>query len=110
MKVSEERFLKGVLITLAGHMDSVHSPAALAELEKITETPAALFAFDCNQLTYVSSAGLRVFLQIAKKVKSLHRAKVGLICQNPMVREVFEIAGFEAMFRICNSRAELGLT
>jgi anti-anti-sigma factor len=109
MKVSEKRYTKGTVMFLAGHLDSNSSPGALTELDKITESPAPLFVFDCTELRYISSAGLRVVLQIAKKVKARHKARMAMCGLSPMVHEVFEISGFLTLFAIHKTLADVGL-
>lgn len=94
---------------LAGHLDSNSSPGALTESEKITESPAPLFVFDCTELRYISSAGLRMVLQIAKKVKARHKARMAICGLSPMVHEVFEISGFLTLLGLYKTLAEAGL-
>ena len=60
---------------------------------------------DCEHLSYISSAGLRAILLIAKTLK---RRKMGFaICflAEP-IREIFEISGFDKIIAIYNSRAD----
>lgn len=109
MTVTQRRYAKGAVIVLAGHLDSVTSNAALAACEQFTEAAAPLFVFECSELNYVSSAGLRVFLEIAKRVKTRHRAKVAITGLSPMVQEIFEISGFGTLFAIHPALARLDL-
>ena len=51
---------------------------------------------DLGRLDYISSAGLRVVLIAAKRLKSVGGALV-LCTLNPSVREVFEISGFASI-------------
>lgn len=55
--------------------------------------------FDCETMEYVSSAGLRVFLLIAKRVGE-KRGSVKLCAMSPGVREIFDISGFSQLFTI----------
>jgi stage II sporulation protein AA (anti-sigma F factor antagonist) len=50
-------------------------------------------------LSYISSAGLRVLLVVAKKVQQQH-GKVALFGLSANVREVFTISGFDTIFSI----------
>lgn len=56
-----------------------------------------------EQIEYVSSAGLRVFLMLAKKLQRGGGALV-LCSMPPSVREVFEIAGFSRILNIVEDR------
>jgi len=60
---------------------------------------------DLGRLDYISSAGLRVVLLLAKKLKQLGGALI--LCDiQPNVREVFEISGFLTILKVCASREE----
>ena len=109
MSISEQRFTEGTVISVNGHLESGAAPGAQMLLETITNVAAPIFVFDCEGLKYVSSAGLRVFLYIAKKVKTQHKAKVALAGLDPMVHEIFEISGFSAVFTIYPTVGNLAL-
>ena len=47
---------------------------------------------DCAQLSYVSSAGLRVLLSAQKKMQKVGAMKLINVCE--LVMEVFEMTGF----------------
>ncbi len=59
---------------------------------------------DLGGIEYVSSAGLRVLLLVAKKLR-LGDGELGLCALGPAVRQVFELAGFLSIFPIEASRA-----
>ena len=52
--------------------------------------------FDCQKLSYISSAGLRVLLSLKKKLKS----NIKLINVSPEVYGIFEVTGFLQIFGI----------
>lgn len=60
---------------------------------------------DFSRTEYISSAGLRVLLAAAKKLKRLGGG-IALCSLKPAVREVFEIAGFTGIFPIFATEAE----
>ena len=60
---------------------------------------APRLAVDLSKLEYISSAGLRVLLVVAKKVQQA-KGKVVLFGLAPNVREVFSISGFDQIFSI----------
>ncbi|HEX3730050.1 MAG TPA: STAS domain-containing protein, partial [Opitutaceae bacterium] len=55
--------------------------------------------FDCAQLHYVSSAGLRVFLSAAKKAK-VAGGRAAFAALTPIVQEIFELSGFTGILEI----------
>ena len=54
---------------------------------------------------YISSAGLRVLLLLAKKLRAA-RGDLVLCALGPTVRQVFELAGFLSIFRVEPSRTQ----
>ncbi len=60
---------------------------------------------DFSQTEYVASAGLRVLLSAAK---SLHSSggQIALFSMKPQVFEIFEISGFDQIFKIYTSQQE----
>lgn len=60
---------------------------------------------DFERLVYISSAGLRAVLLVAKTLRS-RDAKFALCSLPGQVREVFEISGFDKIISIYPSREE----
>lgn len=63
------------------------------------------FILDFNRLDYISSAGLKVLLMAAKKTSGIG-GKLALSSLKEHVKEVFDIAGFTAIFPICSTRED----
>ena len=79
--------------SIRGRLDAVSAPLLEGRLVQWFEQPGAKLIFDLAELEYISSAGLRVFLTTAKKMKT-RDGKLGMACLRPSVREVFVISGF----------------
>lgn len=105
MEISTRQQGNAWIVVLAGNLDSATSPKAQQELESIVSGGAHKIAVDFSALDYVSSAGLRVLLGIAKKVGAKGGAlrTFGL---NQTVREVFDISGFSTILPVFPSEAE----
>jgi anti-anti-sigma factor len=104
MEISRERDGEVVIVRLAGRLDS--SAASAAEeglLVALGGVPPRL-AIDLTGLSYISSAGLRVLLVVAKKVQQ-QQGKVALFGLHTNVREVFTISGFDTIFSIAPDSA-----
>ncbi len=78
--------------TLEGRLDTATAAAAEASLLALLVPPGLVL--DMTQVRYVSSAGLRTLLKLAKDAKSKGCA-FSLVALQPAVREVFEISGFD---------------
>ena len=76
-------------ITLDGRLDTNTAP----ELDGVINgnyEEGALITLNCEKLSYISSAGLRVLLSAQKKTKGA--MKLTGVCE--LVMEVFEMTGF----------------
>lgn len=71
--------------------------------KKITEIlhKERTIILDCAGLEYISSAGLRALLLIAKSAERLS-TRVCLTRLTPLVQEVLEISGFDSFFEVSN--------
>lgn len=99
MKLSDERRADVLIVRPEGRIDSNTSP----ELEDwlVSRVGGGLkgLVLDMSAIDYISSAGLRVLLMIAKKL----RANAGLLVLSgliPSVRQIFELAGFFSIFAV----------
>lgn len=95
----------GAVVAIGGSLDTVTAPEAQAVLDQAIFDGASNLVVDCQDLTYVSSAGLRILLVAAKKLQP-NGGQVRMCNLSPMVREVFEISGFTAILPVFPSRAE----
>ena len=66
---------------------------------------AQRLVFDFTSLDYISSAGLRVVLLAGKKLRA-SKGKMVLVGLQDMVREVFEMSGFLALFAVAPTLEE----
>jgi anti-anti-sigma factor len=87
------------IVKVQGRIDSVTASDFESKFQSLIENEIPDMVFDCSQLEYVSSAGLRVFLIIYKKVV-LKGHLVRLCCMQPSIREIFDISGFSNYFPI----------
>jgi len=84
--------IKGV-----GRLDSVTSPKFSDTVLALIDKGEKKIILDFAELNYISSAGLRVLLMIAKRLKSVGD-KVILAALQDTVKEVFEMSGFSSIF------------
>lgn len=103
MTIPSEKFGDVLIASPKGQLNSTNAAAAEAELVQQVTQGERLLALDFSQLDYISSAGLRVVLVLAKRLKQAD-GKLVLFGLQPHVREVFEISGFLAILTVCDSR------
>ncbi len=87
------------VLALSGKLDAGTAPELERQLLAAIDGGGTHFLLNCSDLKYVSSAGLRVLLMAAKRVKPAHGAIV-LSALQPHIREVFDLAGFSSIFPI----------
>jgi len=80
---------KETRITLEGKMDFANAPKLLKELEALKGNDISAIVFECGELEYVSSAGIRVFLFAHQKITQVIKMKN--VCEDVM--EVLEMCG-----------------
>ena len=79
------------------------SSALDAHLMDVARAAQPRIVVDFSEVDYISSAGLRVMLTLAKRVRDAKGALV--ICSlGDAVKQVFELAGFLPLFSIEGSR------
>ncbi|RJX33362.1 MAG: anti-sigma factor antagonist [Desulfarculus sp.] len=93
-----------MVLALQGRLDTMAAPAFDAEVNRLLQASERLFLLDLSGLNYISSAGLRSLLMLAKQVDA-RAGKLVLCGLEEMISEVFQVAGFEAIFNICQDRA-----
>ena len=94
MKFSETN--ETLTLYLEGRIDSSNVAQWEAEAnEAITAHPAPALVLDCSDLLYISSAGLRMILRMAKKEKDLKVVNV-----SREVYDIFDMTGFADMLDV----------
>lgn len=96
MQIDQERQEDKLTLKIRGRLENTTAPELqkVLELEGITE-----LGMDLKELEYLSSAGLRVLLAAAKKMKA-KKGTITVYHANEDVMEVFEITGFKEILDI----------
>ncbi len=84
------------VFAIRGRLDAVTVTQLEERLNQWFEQSGKKLIFDLDGLDYISSAGLRIFLTTAKKIK----ARDGKMCMTRLrdnVKDVFTISGFIAL-------------
>jgi anti-anti-sigma factor len=93
------------VLKIKGRIDTIHSTDLEAEVNRIFDSGEKNLIFNCNEMNYISSSGLRVFLVVQKKAISL-QGKLNLCNMQPAIKEIFVISGFSNLFRIFDTQEE----
>lgn len=102
----ESRLNGGVLATtLKGRLDAVTAPEFDVWFNARMQAGENQLVLDMAGLDYISSAGLRSLLAVAKRVKAVDGAVV-LCGLTGAVAEVFKISGFMSIFTVASTPEE----
>jgi anti-sigma B factor antagonist len=91
------------VLALAGRLDTETAADLELALQDLQAAGANKFLIDLADIGYVSSAGLRVLLALAKQLDG-GRGVLRLCSLNDAVKQVFDVAGFSQMFAIFPDR------
>ena len=94
-----------VTVRLSGRIDAANSAQVKQEILQAAagREDAPLF-LDMEQLTYISSSGLRAIIQIRKTCPEL-----SLINVNPAIYEILEISGFTEIMPVQKAYREVSV-
>ncbi len=112
--MSEDKALRieevdGVTICyLTGHLDASMVSNLNGQIGSVLEGSSKKLVFDLGKLSYISSAGLRIFLFSAKKMKSKN-GKVGLCSPSQNVKRILDLASLANVLQIYDNK-EAALT
>ncbi|MEB2398037.1 MAG: STAS domain-containing protein [Alcaligenaceae bacterium] len=104
MSLSSEKIGEVLVISASGQINSANAAEVETGLLGYVERGERLCALDLSGLDYISSAGLRVILMLAKRLKQ-NSGQLVLCSLQPHVHEVFDISGFLAILTVVDDRA-----
>lgn len=105
MEVNIRKEEKVLVVSVTGRMDAVSAPDFDTQVEERVDKGETNLVLDLSGLDYISSAGLRSMLTLAKKLKTKEGDLV-LFGLQDVVNEVFEVSGFSTIFEIFGSLEE----
>lgn len=98
--------VEGILvISVAGRIDGMNAQEFHANLDKEIGDSDNPVVLDLEKLSYISSAGLRSILLIAKTLQG-RKTRFMLCCLPDPIKEIFEIAGFDKIINVLRSRSD----
>ncbi|MDR2198956.1 MAG: STAS domain-containing protein [Deltaproteobacteria bacterium] len=100
-KVTEKN--KITQLSPEGRLDALEADGFSREAEKVLKSKPEKLLLDLSELEYVSSAGLRAFLNLVKKADAL-KIPLAFHSLSPLVAEIFEVAGFNSILKVFSDR------
>lgn len=99
MQIREDRQHGVAIVAPEGRIDSTTSAALEQHLLGLAQAGDRRIVVDFAGVDYISSAGLRVMLALAKTTRA-NRGALALCAMGDSVREVFGLAGFLPLFTV----------
>lgn len=96
MEINTKEHEKGLIVTVSGRMDAVSAPEFEQTLMGLIDSDPAAMIIDVSDLVYITSAGLRSILTIAKALKA-KGGQLKIAALKDVVKNVYEISGFRAI-------------
>ena len=104
MELSVEKQNDVAIVAAGGRLDAGGAPEFEARCKALLQEGAKRLLLDLAKVDYVSSAGLRSLLVLAKAVQSAGGA-LALCRLAPAVRDVMTISGFDNILPLAADRA-----
>ncbi len=88
------------VIKLDGAVDAHTAPQFEEAVQKVIDDGQNNIVVDCEKLSYISSAGLGVFMGFVEEVREAD-GDIKICGLSEKVKQPFEILGFESLFHFC---------
>lgn len=97
MNVNVEQLEDRIVVTVEGRIDTLTAPQLEDDLEGLVTADRSMIVMHLHQVSYISSAGIRVFVLLAKQVQKVdgHIVLVGL---TDLLKRIFKISGLMRFF------------
>lgn len=105
IEIHVEEIEQKYILRLEGRIDTITAPFVEKRINEIIKQNHLAILVDFSNVEYLSSAGLRLLLSSAKKLKAVNGHFV-IFSVNDDVLEIIKMAGFERVLKICRSEKE----
>ena len=86
-------------VGLIGELDTTATTNQAEELNQVLALADKALEMDCSELEYISSAGLRFFMQL-KRESEAKGGSIRITHLNEDVADIFRMSGFNNLFNI----------
>ena len=99
MKTTFKEENNNFVMVFEGRLDTPSSAQVGRDMRVLYDCEGHDIILDCNALEYITSSGMRLFLELLKVAKG-KGSKVTIIGLNNNIRDVFDEVGFNNLFDI----------
>lgn len=93
------------VVSPRARLDTSTAPDAQQQLGDLLDRGVHQIVVDFSEVSFVASAGLRVLLSTAKRIRA-SGGELRVCCLNETVREVFDISGFSELLPVFPSTGD----
>ena len=93
------------ILLLNGYLDASTSHILDQAIQSIIQQSGKKLLIDCEHLSYISSAGLGIFMKHVDAIRNASGDMAFCTMQKP-VFTVFDLLGFPVLFRICDDQQQ----
>lgn len=100
MEITNTEYKHCDVVKAIGRVDSYTAPQLADAFTKIMDNGHYKIAFDMSELNFLSSAGLRVLINVQKTCKRYNRGELALVSIPENIYAALDLAGFIPLFKI----------
>jgi anti-sigma B factor antagonist len=104
-KVTQRETGNVQVVELRGYLDAHTAPHLEETFQKLINQKRFNILVNCKDLTYISSAGLGVFMAFIEDVRA-NQGDIKLSNMTPKVFNIFDLLGFPMLYEIYKEEAE----
>jgi anti-sigma B factor antagonist len=104
-KVAQREQQSVSVLELKGYLDAHTAPKLEDALQGLLNNSRFHIVVNCKDLSYISSAGLGVFMAFIEDVRK-HNGDIKLSNMSPKVYNVFDLLGFPLLYEIFKDEQE----
>ena len=108
MEVYQSKEEEFITLTIDGELDASSCLVLDESIQQVVSENEKKILVDCKQLSYISSAGLGVFMSYLQEFAA-NDIRMVLFNLNPQVKEVFRILGLDNLLKIVTNKDEAKL-
>jgi anti-sigma B factor antagonist len=109
MEVYQSKEEGYITLTIDGELDASSCEVLDESIQQVVSNKENRILVDCKQLSYISSAGLGVFMSYLQDFNK-DNIRMVLFNLNPEVREVFRILGLDNLIKIVANKEDAKAT
>jgi len=100
MQITHKQLSRVDLVAVNGRVDASTAPQLQDALRSIFDARRFRLVLDLSEMSYMSSAGLKVLLAALKEAKRWNRGDLRLAALQPQVQDTLNLVGLLQLFKV----------